>query len=307
MGLASPGRAAASARFDLAATVTGTATAAKGKAAVTVGWRNAGPAAAGAVKLTYTPPLGTDVAAGGLPAGWTLAGRSAVRSLPKLAAAGSGSATIPVSVSAAAVPGLRVGGFFRVVGTGGTDTKPANNEATSRIRVAAAPKATPTPAPKATPTPKAAPKPTPKPTAKATVAPKATPKAAPKATVTPKATPEPAPGTTPGPTVQSAVSPTTTPAADPAGAPRQPTPTVSTHVATPPVAVQAVDTASIEVIDVPIVQRVAILPMVGALTCFTAAGLGGVVLHRRRLDARRDAQELSVELGREPDVVAERR
>lgn len=258
------------AAYDLVAATSGTVQApAGGSGALTVTWRNKGPGTAPGAALAVTPPIGATL--GALPAGWQRSGNSAVRAVSALASGGSGTASFAVVVNKNAVPGgLLVGGFFEVSGAGGVDRAPANNEASFRIKVRDG-KATPSPSVKPTPTVTPTVKPTPKPSAKPTAKPTVKPKPAVTQQVTPKAR----------------------------STSKRPSPKVSTHLAVaPPPSGGATNgaVAASGVIEVTDGSgdggSSALVPMIGALTCFTAAGLGVVILRRRRLDARADAAEL---------------
>jgi len=257
--------------YDLAAATSGTVQApAGGTGTLTVTWQNKGPEKAPRAALAVTPPIGT--ALGVLPTGWQRSGNSAIRTAAALASGGSGTASFRVLVNKNAVPGgLLVGGFFKVSGTSGVDGAPANNEAAFRVGVSGG-KATPSP----TPSVKVTATPTVKPTATPTVKPTVKPTAKP---IAPKTV------------VAQAVPPK-------ASAKVRPSPKVSTHLAVAPSASDgsANDAAASGVIEVTDgsgdTGSSVLVPLVGALTCFTAAGLGVVVLRRRRLDARADAAEL---------------
>lgn len=265
--------------FDLVAAATSTVQAPPGGTApVALTWRNAGPGPAPRAKLTFTPPTGTALAA--LPSGWSRSGRSAVRMVASPPVGGSRSATLRITVAASAVPGgLLVGGYFGIAGTAGTDRVPGNNETSIRVRVTAERSARPSPSARPstsaapTPAPTPSPRPTPTPVAAAGRAP-AKPAVATTATVPPTVVPRRIAGTT-----------------------RLSSPKVSTHVATPPS--DAVASDVVEVVDEPrSTPSVALVPMLGAATCFTAAGFGTVVLRRRRLDARADEAERRAMRGR---------
>lgn len=244
--------------LDLAVAVTGTVAGRAGQSVpVTVTWRNAGTTPAVGVSVSYLPPLGAEL--GGLPAGWTKAGRSAVRTEAGMARGVSRSATLTVTIGAAAKPGLLVGGAAEVRPGVGVDSKPGNNQATSRIRVQAGP----SPSPSRTPTPTR----TPSPTAKVT---------------TPSVTPTRAAPTTSRGAVAAPASTRT--AREPALAPS--TFVVPARTTSPkPEVVQVIDSGGGT-------TAAWLLPTVGAIACFTSAGLVGMTLRRRRAAERAHADEV---------------
>jgi hypothetical protein len=268
--------AAPAGRYDVVMSVTPTAQGRPGSTVSAVlSWRNAGTAEAPTLRITYTPPLGTDIPASGLPAGWTKAGRSAVRITGAVLPPGaSRSASIRVRIPAQAVPGtLLVGGEATARGLTGKDRAPADNTAYSRVQVlAAAPSPSPSPSTRRTPTPTPTPRPTPKPTP----------------------TPPAAKPTT-QPTTKPLTVATGAPASRPAAAVRVPEPslTASTYLVAAPRPTGSVQPSIvpgvIEVTDGPSVQLV---PLVGALTCFTAAAIGGVAFRRRRAAAQAEVDEV---------------
>ncbi len=259
MVASSAGNAAAATGFDLRVALSAATLkiAPGGSAPITITWRNAGPAAASGATVTYIPPLRASLVASSLPAGWSMRGRVATRVLGRQPAGSSGSVTLRVTVAKEVPPGaLLVGGSATISGTPGKDAKPADNDAVSRVSVI----------PAAVPSPSRTP----------------TPSKTPSARVSPTASPKPVPRPTPT-TVPAPPSPVRTSAA-PAGPATvtRPSPRVSTFIATPPDSVTGV----IQVVDAPEPPAtIALAPLAGAATCFTAAGFGIAVLRRRRLTA----------------------
>lgn len=251
------------AAHDLAVGVTGTVTGRAGQSVpVAVSWRNTGPAVGTGVVVSYLPPLGAEVAAGGLPPGWTRVGRSAVRSLGRLAVGASGSATVTVTIGATARPGLLVGGAAEILAVG-LELRPGNNQSASRIRVQAG--ASPSPTPSRTPSPTRSPTPSP--------------------TRTPTTRPTASPSRTASATGATAARTTTTSAAV-----REPALAPSTYVVPARAASPRPDV--VEVIDAPAQTASWLLPGVGAVACFTAAGLAGMTVRRRRAAERAHHDEV---------------
>lgn len=272
--------------YDLQAGVTGSVTGRAGQVvSVAVSWRNAGPAAVRGVRAVYTPPLGTAVATP-LPAGWVLSGRTAVQNQTGSVAAGTArSAAIRVRIPATAVAGsLLVGGGIDVTGGAGTDSRPANNHATNRISVLA-PAATPSASAKATP--KASPK----------VSAKASPK--PSAVLSPSSSPKAASA---APTVRPTAAPAgPTPAATRRAPVREPKLTPSTFVITAPAPSGPPIVDVVPVVGDGLFSGIELVPLAGAIACFTAAGTGTVMVRRRRAAERAHQAEIrSVELANEP-------
>jgi len=240
---------------------------------VAVSWRNAGPAAVRGVRVVYTPPLGATLA-GGLPAGWRASGRTAVYSQTASVASGTArSAAIAVRVPATATAGsLLVGGGVDVTGGGGTDSRPANNHATNRISVVAA-----------------APSPS--------TSVKASPKASSKSSAKPSPSPSPT-AVAPSPSVKPTTAPTKA-AARPTPV-REPKLKPSTFVITAPKKTGPPDVDVIPVVDDGLFSGVELVPLAGAIACFTAAGTGVVMVRRRRAAERAHEAEIrSVELANE--------
>jgi len=256
--------------YDLQAGVTGTVLGRPGQVvSVAVSWRNAGPAAVSGVRVVYTPPLGATLA-GGLPAGWRASGRTAVYSQTASVAAGTArSAVIAVRVPATATAGsLLVGGGVDVTGGAGTDSRPANNHATNRISVVAA---APSPSRSV----------------------KASPKASPRPSLSPSLT-----AVAPSPSVKPTTAPTKA-AARPTPV-REPKLKPSTFLITAPKKTGPPAVDVIRVVDDGSFSGVELVPLAGAIACFTAAGTGLVMVRRRRAAERAHEAEIrSVELANE--------
>jgi hypothetical protein len=264
--------------YDLQAGVNGSVTGRPGQVvSVSVSWRNAGPAAVRGVRAVYTPPFGTAVAAP-LPAGWVLSGRTAVQSLTGSVAAGTArSAAIRVRIPATAVAGsLLVGGGVDVTGGAGVDSRPANNHATNRISVLAA-AATPSASAKASPK----------------VSTKASPK--PSVALSPKAA-------SAAPSVRPTAAPARpTPAATRRAPVREPKLTASTFVIPAPAPSGPPIVDVVPVVGDGLFSGIELVPLAGAIACFTAAGTGTVMVRRRRAAERAHQAEIrSVELANEP-------
>ncbi|MBL8929494.1 MAG: hypothetical protein JNL54_05175 [Kineosporiaceae bacterium] len=263
LGFASPSTAARVGTFDLSITATGTVTGRAGQiVAVNISWGNAGPAAAVGVVVSYLPPLGTEIPAGQVPAGWSKSGRSVTRLDARMAARASRSAAIPLLIGATIAPGtLLVGGTAEVRATG-TDRTPGNNRAVSRVRVQAA---TASPSPSRTPSPTRTATPTPSRTSVATTTAQATPS-----------------------TTRGGV-PRATPATQ-AVRQREPSLRPSTFVVAAPSA--SIQPDIVEIIDPPSDTAAWLLPTLGAITCFTAAGIAAVGMRRRRAAERAHQDEV---------------
>ncbi len=228
-----------------------------------VSWRNAGPDQAPRLRITYTPPLGTEIPGSGLPTGWTKTGRSVTRVTTAVLPPGrQNNASIPLRIPAKAVPGtLLVGGEATGRGLTGQDRAPANNTAYNRVLVlAAVPSPTPSPTPTVTRTP------------------------------TPTPTKSPAPKPTVRPTVTTAATGAPTARTTQARVNAEPSLSASTYLVAAPSPSSVEVSITPQVIQVtdasPDGSSVELLPLLGALTCFTAAALGGVAFKRRQAAAQ---------------------